>query len=77
MKLSEAEIGTSLRVLKINTGKKLALRLNSIGIIPGTTITPVKKGVFGSPILIKVRDFYLAIRDDEAKQMEVETVDGI
>ena len=71
MRLSELKVGESATVDKIGTGEKERERLFSMGLTEGVTVTVVKKSPFGSPTLIKVRDFYLALRTDTLKRIAV------
>ena len=47
-------------------------RLLEMGLIPGTSVRFIKRTPFGGPIEVKVRDFYLSIRLDDAKSILVE-----
>ena len=42
------------------------LRLSEMGIIPGAVIRVVKKTPFGGPIELKIKNYYLAIRTEDA-----------
>ena len=71
MRLSELKVGESATVEKIGTGERAKVRLFEMGLTEGITVTVIKKSPFGSPILIKVRDFYLALRTDTLKRITV------
>jgi len=47
-------------------------RLLEMGLIPGTSVRFIKRTPLGGPIEVKVRDFYLSIRLDDAKSILVE-----
>ncbi len=72
MLLSELKIGEEKRVKEINCPDKIKLRLNNMGLTVGTKVTLVRVAVFGDPLEIKVRDFYMAIRIKEAYNIVVE-----
>jgi ferrous iron transport protein A len=46
-------------------------RLLEMGLIPGTAIRFIKRTPLGGPIEVKVRDFYLSIRLNDAKTILV------
>ncbi len=72
MLLSNFKIGQRGKVKELNNLPVLKSRLNHLGVIEGVKITLVRKAPFGDPFLIKVRDFYLAIRKNEATKIVME-----
>ena len=72
MLLSEIKCGESCTVVKINNDAKMKSRLNAIGLVDGVKISVIRKAPFGDPILIKLRDFMLAIRLLDASKITVE-----
>lgn len=71
MLLSEYKFNAKYKIEKIICAEKTCKRLNNIGLTNGTIISVVRCAPFGDPLEIKVRDFYLAIRLNLAKQIEV------
>ena len=71
MFLSQLKDGQSAIIKDIKTSKKVTERLTLLGLTKGIKITMIRKGMFSSPIEIKVRDFYLAMRKSEADKIEV------
>ncbi len=72
MKVSEMEIG-QVGIIKAVLGSgNLRHRLLEMGIIPGTSLTLVKKAPLGDPIQIQIRNFYLSIRKADAEMIEIE-----
>lgn len=71
MLLSEYNLNVKYKIKKILCAEKTFKRLNNMGLTNGTIISVVRRAPFGDPIEIKVRDFYLAIRLNLAKQIEV------
>ena len=49
-----------------NTDESIS-RLSEMGIIPGSVIRLIKKNPFGGPIQIKLNDYYIAIRKEDAQ----------
>lgn len=72
MKLSQIEIGQTVKVKSIQTSKQTTERLNNIGLTNGVSVMLVRKAPFGDPIQIKLRNFYLAIRICDADKIMVE-----
>lgn len=50
----------------------LQSRLVEMGILPGSPIRLVKKSPFNGPLALKVRDYYISVRLDEAQSIQVE-----
>ena len=68
MKLSELAINECATIFQVGDLKP---RLLEMGLIPGAEIRFIKRTAFGGPIEVKVRNFYLSIRLDDAKTILV------
>ena len=68
MKLSELAINECATISQVGDLKP---RLLEMGLIPGAEIRFIKRTAFGGPIELKVRNFYLSIRLDDAKTILV------
>ena len=68
MKLSELSIDDCATISQVG---ELKPRLLEMGLIPGTKVRFIKRTPFGGPIEVKVRDFYLSIRLNDAKSIWV------
>ncbi len=68
MKLSELAINECATISQVGDLKP---RLLEMGLIPGADIRFIKRTAFGGPIEVKVRNFYLSIRLDDAKTILV------
>ncbi len=71
MILSQLKIGQSAKIKQIRCNSKTKTRLASMGFTEGTVVSVVRVSPFNDPIEIKVRDFYLAIRKNEADKIDV------
>jgi len=71
MFLNELEIGEKAVVVKLENAEKIKNRLKNMGLVNGVKIRVVRKAPFNGPIEIKLRDFYLALRVDDAKYIKV------
>lgn len=72
--LADAKPGQMAKVVKLHHGNDVAYRrrLLSMGLIPGTTFTVVRKAPLGDPIQIEVRNYCLSLRQHEAALIEIE-----
>ena len=68
MKLSELNVNDCATISQVDDLKP---RLLEMGLIPGTKVRFIKRTPFGGPIEVKVRDFYLSIRLNDAKSIWV------
>ena len=68
MKLSELSVNDCATISQVGDLKP---RLLEMGLIPGTEVRFIKRTPFGGPIEVKVRDFYLSIRLNDAKSIWV------
>jgi|TARA_B110000438_G_C15166495_1_gene374082 ferrous iron transport protein A len=60
------------KISSLNTANKSALRLSEMGFVPGSIVRMVKKNPFGGPLELKLNDYYIAIRKEDALMIEVE-----
>jgi len=74
-KLSDMQVGESGVVRNIGDLKELKKRLIEFGIL-NTPIKVVKKAPFNDPIAIKLGNTTIAIREEDAKKIEVELFKG-
>lgn len=72
MLLSELKSGESGIVKDFLNEHRFVLRLNAIGLTKDAMVTLIRTAPFGDPIEIKVRDFYLAIRKEQAEKIILE-----
>ena len=49
------------------TDEILSLKMLEMGILPGTEVVVAQVAPFGDPIAIKIVDYILAVRKDEAR----------
>ncbi len=63
--------GTHARVLSIGGSGPVARRLMEMGVVPGAPVRVVKFAPLGDPLEIRVRDYHLALRRNEAQTISV------
>lgn len=71
MLLSELEIGSQAKVVRVSGNDAVSKRLMEMGVVPGVVVRIVKTAPFGDPIQIRLRGYSLAIRRNEADTIEV------
>jgi ferrous iron transport protein A len=59
-------------IKKINTSGDLGRRIREMGLVPGTPIQIQGRAPLKDPVAIKIRDFTLTLRNNEADHILVE-----
>ena len=73
MILSDAKEKQNLKVINILIKeKKLKNYIFSLGLIKNTSIKIIKKSILKGPIIIYLRNYYLALSNNIANQIEVD-----
>ncbi len=72
MTLKEANIGQTVKVVKLLCTGPLKRRIMDMGITKGVEITVRKVAPLGDPLELTVRGYELSIRKAEAEAIEVE-----
>ena len=63
--------GQTAKIVSLNNHLKTRNRLLRLGVIEGVKVKVIRKAIFNGPIQIKVRDFCLAIRKQDADKIIV------
>ena len=71
MTLDQLPIGRNAVVTRVGGVGALRFRFLDMGIIPKTRICVVKTAPLGDPIEIRLRDYELTLRKDDAANIEV------
>ena len=71
MTLDQLNIGESATISTIGAEGSLRGHLLDMGLIPGTVITLIKFAPMGDPIEIRLHDYELTLRVDDAKKINV------
>lgn len=71
--LKDTKAGMVVRIDSIGESE-LKQRLMTMGLIPGTRVEVLNSAPFGDPIAIRLRSYNLAMRRDDAAQIEVSQV---
>lgn len=71
MTLDKLPIGKECIIKTVGGEESLRCRLLDMGLIPKTKVTVIKVAPMGDPIELRLRDYELSIRIDDAKNIEV------
>ena len=71
MTLYNLQDGKSVKIVALNNKVKTKNRLLRLGVVEGANVKSIRKALFNGPIQIKIKDFCLAIRKDEANNIIV------
>ena len=71
--LKDTKSGMVVRIDSVGESK-LKQRLMTMGLIPGTRVEVLNSAPLGDPIAIRLRSYNLALRRDDAAQIEVSQV---
>lgn len=63
-------------ITKINVAGEMGRRIRDMGLVKGTPIQVIGRAPLYDPVAIKVRDYTLTLRNNEADYIEVEVDDG-
>lgn len=73
--LSDLDIGDKARICGYAAGERAYRnKLLAMGLTPNTEITVIRRAPFGDPIQIQVRNFFLSLRQDEAKLIKLQRI---
>ena len=72
MNLSEAKVGSTVTVTKIDGDSAYKRRIMDMGITKGTVLLVRKVAPLGDPMELNVRNYELSVRKADAAMIEVE-----
>ena len=73
MTLKDTQPGMIVRIDSVGESE-LKQRLMTMGLIPGTRVEVLNSAPLGDPIALRLRSYNLAMRRDDAAQIEVSQV---
>ena len=73
LKLKDTQPGMIVRIDSVGESD-LKQRLMTMGLIPGTRVEVLNSAPLGDPIALRLRSYNLAMRRDDAAQIEVSQV---
>ena len=69
--LYNININDIARIESLENSNASVTRLSELGIIPGSLVRVIKKNPFGGPIQLKLNNYYIAIRKEDALLIQV------
>jgi len=75
LSLDSLPLGQPARVLAVGGSGAVARRLMEMGVVPGAPVRVIKTAPFGDPLEVRVRNYHLALRRNEAQTISVVTDD--
>lgn len=73
--LAELRIGEKAKILGFNPGNQAyQQKLMAMGLVPETEFELIRVAPWGDPVEIKVRDFFLCLRQSESRILKLERV---
>jgi ferrous iron transport protein A len=75
MTLRDAQIGQTVKVIKLHGTGPVKRRIMDMGITKGQTIKVIRVAPLGDPMEVTVRNYQLSVRKADAEMVEVELVE--
>lgn len=75
MTLRDAQVGQTVKVVKLHGTGPVKRRIMDMGITKGQVITVIRVAPLGDPIEITVRGYELSVRKADCEMIEVELVE--
>ena len=70
--LRQAQVGSTVRVVKLHGEGAIKRRIMDMGLTNGTAVTVRKVAPLGDPVEVTVRGYELSLRKSDAEMVEVE-----
>ncbi len=74
MPLHKSPVGSEVKVLSLRFNEKSRRRIFDLGIIPSTKIKVLQKSPCGNPIAYSIRGTVIALRNEDAEKIIVESI---
>ena len=77
--LSDLRLGATGRVVGLvedTASAPIIRRLSNLGFVPGRIATPLRRAPMGDPVVYRVSDYELCLRRQEARLIQVTTVEA-
>jgi ferrous iron transport protein A len=74
--LRSLRVNESARISSITASGEMSRRLRDMGLVPGTEVKVVGRAPLKDPVAIRLRDFTLTLRNNEADSILVEKMEA-
>ncbi|MFU2209271.1 FeoA family protein [Solidesulfovibrio sp. C21] len=69
--LRRLRVGEKARLVRVDAGGELGRRLRDMGLVPGTEVEVIGRAPLKDPVALRLRDFTLTLRNNEADHITV------
>ncbi len=73
--LRRLRVGQTARIRSIEAVGELGRRLRDMGLVPGTEIMVIGRAPLKDPVALRIKEFTLTLRNNEADHILVEPLD--
>ena len=73
--LRHLRVNEKARISSITANGEMSRRLRDMGLVPGTEVKVVGRAPLRDPVALRLRDFTLTLRNNEADCIMVETME--
>ena len=74
--LYKLEENESAQIVLLNNSNATQVRLAEMGIMPGIGVRMIKKTPFGGPIHIKINNYYITLRKEDASLITIKSLES-
>jgi len=74
MTLNQSKSNQLVTIVKVNNRNGFGLRLSELGFVPGTQVKLMNRISASGPFLVHIGSFLLALREEEASEIEIKLV---
>ena len=69
--LYDLNINKTATIHSLDNSHESTARLSEMGVIPGCVVRVVKRNPFGGPLQLKLNNYYIAMRKEDAKMINI------
>ncbi len=74
--LRQMKVGQRARVVFVSAGGEMGRRIREMGLVPGVDIQVIGRAPLKDPVALRLKDFTLTLRNNEADHIEVELAES-
>jgi len=74
--LRELKLKQPGKIVQINATGELGRRIRDMGLVPGVVVLPTRRAPLNDPVSLKVHNFTLALRNNEADYIFVQELEN-
>ena len=74
--LRQMQMGQRAQVCSVSAGGEMGRRIREMGLVPGVDFQVIGRAPLKDPVALRLKDFTLTLRNNEADHIEVEPLDS-